>query len=256
MYTIRVAAGVAFVLGAAACGGADDDAASTVMPDVVGLQLDVALDDIEGAGFEDDVDVISDATFGVIDESNWQVCEQSPAAGEPLADAPELTVDRSCDESSTESTSVTTEDVPESTEPPSTTAAEPARDEILTVANSPEFAAFLAEPDYCSDAIGAFASAHTGQTIEFDGSVVTADNFSSDPQRQHILVSPGDLGPESVTGPAFQYRDVNITDLNFTGPSAPDSVSPGDKLHVVAEIEEYNSTQCLVFLNPVSTQVR
>jgi beta-lactam-binding protein with PASTA domain len=80
------------VLGLAAC-GTDEDA---VMPDVAGKRLDVALSDIKHAGYEDAPEVISDAMFGVLDESNWVVCEQEPAPGEALEETPRLTVDRSC----------------------------------------------------------------------------------------------------------------------------------------------------------------
>ncbi len=68
------------------------------MPDVQGKTLDVAMSDIEHAGSADDVDVDGGGLFGIVDESNWQVCEQSPAAGEVVTDAPRLTVDRSCDD--------------------------------------------------------------------------------------------------------------------------------------------------------------
>ena len=67
------------------------------MPDVVGKRLDVALSDVERAGFSDEVEVLGGGFFGVVDESNWKVCEQSPAAGE-LVSAPRLTVDRTCDD--------------------------------------------------------------------------------------------------------------------------------------------------------------
>ena len=80
------------LLGLTGCGS--DEAA--VMPDVTGLQLDVALSDIERAGFTDEVDVLGGGMFGVVDESNWVVCEQEPGAGQSLNTAPRLTVDRSC----------------------------------------------------------------------------------------------------------------------------------------------------------------
>jgi hypothetical protein len=82
------------------------------MPDVVGRQLDVAQSDIKRAGFEDEVEVVGGGTFGIIDESNWTVCEQLPAAGKAIAVDPRLTVDRSCDDGADQST----------TQPPTTTA--------------------------------------------------------------------------------------------------------------------------------------
>lgn len=68
----------------------------SVMPDVVGNRLDVAQNDIERAGFGGDVEVVGGGLFGVIDESNWIVCEQSPAPGETITE-PRLIVDRECD---------------------------------------------------------------------------------------------------------------------------------------------------------------
>jgi PASTA domain len=76
--------------------GCGSDAKDTVMPDVTGQQLDVALSDIERAGFSQDVEILGGGMFGVVDESNWQVCEQLPAAGKPISEEPRLTVDRSC----------------------------------------------------------------------------------------------------------------------------------------------------------------
>ena len=105
-------------LGIAGCGSGSGDVAdpAIVMPNVVGLQLDVALSDIERAGINDEVEVLSDGTFGVLDESNWQVCEQLPAAEEKADVAPRLTVDRSCPNLTAESDSTET--------PPTTSDAE------------------------------------------------------------------------------------------------------------------------------------
>ena len=84
-------------VGLAGCAsGGDGVNPGVVMPDVVGQQLDVALSDIERAGVDDEVEVLGGGTFGVVDESNWQVCEQLPGAGQTVTDAPRLTVDRSC----------------------------------------------------------------------------------------------------------------------------------------------------------------
>lgn len=66
------------------------------MPDVTGKKLDVANSDIKLAGFEDEVEVIGGGVFGVVQESNWEVCEQTPAPGEPLTKAPRLKIDRDC----------------------------------------------------------------------------------------------------------------------------------------------------------------
>jgi endonuclease YncB( thermonuclease family) len=74
--------------------GADED---VVMPDVESKRLDVALSDLERAGVEDDAEVLGGGMFGVLDESNWEVCDQEPTAGGVVGSAPRLTVDRTCD---------------------------------------------------------------------------------------------------------------------------------------------------------------
>ena len=81
-------------------------ATATVMPDVVGKQLDVAKNDIKSAGFKDKVEIIGGGTLGVVVDGNWKVCAQSPEAGQALTGAPKLTVDRSCGGGATESTTI------------------------------------------------------------------------------------------------------------------------------------------------------
>ena len=92
MKAIRVAQatfGALLVLALTACGSGDP----SVMPDVTGTQLDVAKSDIERAGFGGDVEIVGGGLFGVVDDTNWLVCEQEPAAGEAIA-KPRLVVDR------------------------------------------------------------------------------------------------------------------------------------------------------------------
>lgn len=88
-----IAMGVAVALILSGCSSETEPA---VMPDVVGMTLDVAESDIERAGYTKSVEVLGGGMFGVIDESNWEVCEQLPAAGSVIDVEPRLTVDRSC----------------------------------------------------------------------------------------------------------------------------------------------------------------
>ncbi len=67
-----------------------------VMPDVTGTRLDVALSDIKHAGIDDEVEIVGGGLFGIQNESNWEVCEQSPLAGEPEDGAPRVIVERDC----------------------------------------------------------------------------------------------------------------------------------------------------------------
>jgi hypothetical protein len=76
----------------AACGGED-----AVMPDLTAKRLDVALSDLDRAGYGDEPEVLGGGMFGVVDESNWTVCDQAPAPGETVTSTPRLTVDRSCE---------------------------------------------------------------------------------------------------------------------------------------------------------------
>lgn len=243
MKTLRWAAVLVLVGGFAACGGSDEDAAkASVMPDVVGRKLDVALNQIKSAGFEDDVDIEGGGAFGVVNESNWTVCEQSPAAGKSIADGPQLTVDRSCDDGSAEEA----EEASTTTSSPQPEPEQP----TLTASTNDDFKSLLALSDDCSDAIGTFASQYGGRNIEFDGTIGALNNHDDYETRYDILVRVGE-----TIGPNFQFRDVGMSDLHFAG-DVPESIRVGDNLHVVARVEEYIAGQCLLLLDPVSTGVR
>jgi len=96
--------GVLLIVVLALTGGDDPAAPGTttrtptvarfVVPDVVGLRLDVARDRVEQEGF--DVERSGGGLFGVVVESNWQVDDQTPAAGTQLVRGAtvELHVDR------------------------------------------------------------------------------------------------------------------------------------------------------------------
>ena len=99
------------------------------MPDVESSRLDLGLSDLERAGFaEDDVEVVGGGAFGIVDESNWQVCEQEPAAGEESPDGTaRLVVDRTCDEPEKAPTEEPSATAPTEAEP------SPAEPETFTV---------------------------------------------------------------------------------------------------------------------------
>lgn len=80
-------------------GSDSEPEASIEMPDLVSSRLDVAISDLAALGVnEDDIEVVGGGSFGVLDESNWTVCEQRPGAGDSLLDNVRLIVDRSCPE--------------------------------------------------------------------------------------------------------------------------------------------------------------
>ena len=72
----------------------EDPVREVAVPDVAGEQLDVARERVEAAGFA--VDVSGGGTFGVVEESNWVVGDQTPPPGEALApgDVVTLTAER------------------------------------------------------------------------------------------------------------------------------------------------------------------
>ena len=244
MRALRLIVALAVFLGLTGCGSDKNAVKNAVMPDVTGKKLDVAKSAIEKAGYKDDIKVEGGGLFGVINESNWEVCKQSPAAGQTVSDAPRLSVDRSC----------------EAAAPPSKTSSkapaqssEPHAKPVLTADNSKEFAQLLKVGDGCDGAVAPFAAKYSGRTIEFDGSI---SSKADDGTRYDLLVAPGDKGPNSAVGPNFKFEAVSVSDLNFAGSKAPNSVREGDRFQFVAKVGEYNQDQCLLFLEPVSTKVR
>jgi hypothetical protein len=148
------------------------------------------------------------------------------------------------------------EEPSEKPEPETSESSEPDAEQILTPENNEELAALLAVSDYCDDTVGSFATKYDDRTIEFDGSIALMANHGDFNTRYDFLIAPGDQGPEATRGPAFKFEDVNVLDLHLTGPNIPDAVGTGDLLHVVARVDEYNPTQCLFFLDPVTTEIR
>ncbi|WP_405475172.1 DUF4839 domain-containing protein [Streptomyces sp. NBC_00009] len=138
---------------------------------------------------------------------------------------------------------------------PTPTTAESAATEVITPQNNPEFAALL-KADSCDDANLDFATKHGGQTVAFNGSIVSMAPHGDYDTRYDFLLGPGDKGPNTTVGPAFKYQDVNIFDLKLTGKKIPATVGAGDKFRFVAKVGKFNADQCVFFLDPVSTENR
>jgi hypothetical protein len=243
---LGVLGAIVLVAGLSGCGGSSSSSDSTKsMPDVVGKQLDVALSDIKSAGFAGKVDVSGGGTFGVVNEANWQVCSQAPDAGQALSGTPKVTVDRSCDGGSTETTATSNSTM--TTAPPSVT---------LTVANNADLAALLAERNDCSDAVQQFAAKYPGAMIEFDANIANVAQYGDTKTRYDFLVRGGDSSEAGSTGPNFKIENANTFDLYLTGPNIPAYLEAGNKIHIVAKVVEFNKTQCLLFIEPVSISMR
>lgn len=151
------------------------------------------------------------------------------------------------DKSTNESNKTTAVAKPSS--PFSPTPTESPAAQVITSQNNPKFAALL-KLDYCDEANLDFASKHQGETIAFNGSIVDMAPHGEYKTRYDLLLGVGKKGP------AFKYEDVNIGDLNLTGTRIPATVGEGDRFRFVAEVVEFNATQCLFHLKPISTEVR
>lgn len=164
------------------------NAAQKVMPNVTGKRLDLAEADIQQAGLdEDNIKIVGGGRLGVLNKSNWTVCSQSPAAGQPLPSEPQLTIDRSCPGTATSSTT------PSSSTPASSPAASTSRassEATLTAKNSKDLAALLKVQDYCAPSVEAFATKYAGRKIEFDGSITALSPHGSYETRFDIGVAP------------------------------------------------------------------
>ncbi|MER5960266.1 DUF4839 domain-containing protein [Streptomyces sp. NPDC001893] len=138
---------------------------------------------------------------------------------------------------------------------PTPTAVESAATEVITPQNDPEFAALL-KADSCDDANLDFATKHGGQTVAFNGSIVSMAPHGDYDTRYDFLLGPGDKGPNTTVGPAFKYEDVNTFDLKLIGKKIRATVGAGDKFRFVAKVGKFNADQCVFFLDPVSTEIR
>jgi len=257
MFALRFAAplvAVALIVGG--CGGEKEVA----MPNVTSKKLDVAYDKLKAAGFDDKdkIKVDGGGLFGIVVESNWTVCKQSPAPGEPVAETMELSVKKSCKK---KPISKSSEDKPAPTAA-STTKPKPTKDApakqpaIITAKNNREFASLLKLGDDCSDKIGRFAEKYADKKFKFDGSISAFAAHDGRRTRFDMLVGPGDKGANSSRGPSFQFYDKNAFDLNLTGKNIPDNLMVNQKYTFTASIEEWNAGGCQLRLRPIETKTR
>jgi len=250
MRSLRFAVPLVIVLGLVGCGAGKD----TTMPNVTGKKLDDAYAAIKEAGIDDKdkVKIDGGGTFGVVMESNWTVCDQSPAAGNAITGAPRLTVDRSCGDEGEEQSEKPSED----TTPEATASAKPEIPETLTAQNSKEFAAVLRVSNECDDKFKRFAEKYAEHQIAFDGSIAAMAQHGDTETRFDMLVGPGDKGVNTSTGPQFHFYDKNSLDMNLTGSKVPEYIKAGQEYRFVAQVGEYNEDTCLWRLSPVETKVR
>ena len=129
-------------------------------------------------------------------------------------------------------------------------------EEVLNVNNCEELAALLSLKDEFDPSIAEFASKYQGRAIEFDGNVAYVSPHEGYSTRFDYLIYAGDYSESMVSGPSFQFEDVNYYDLHLEGDNVPDSFEVGLNIHVVAKIKEYNSESGLFKLEPVAITMR
>ncbi|UYY83591.1 DUF4839 domain-containing protein (plasmid) [Arthrobacter sp. YA7-1] len=125
----------------------------------------------------------------------------------------------------------------------------------LTVQNNADLAALLAAPEPSSEQIQVFATKYQGRAIEFDANVADVAQHDNYKMIYDMLVIAGDYSTTHQVGPAFQFSGVSMFDLHLASTGLP-LVKTGDNVHLVAQVEDYNATQNLFFLKPVSTTIR
>lgn len=129
-------------------------------------------------------------------------------------------------------------------------------EEVLNVNNCEEFAALLSLKDEFDPSIAEFASKYQGRTIEFDGNVAYVSPHEGYSTRFDYLIYAGDYSESIVSGPSFQFENVNYYDLHLEGDNVPDSFDVGLNIHIVAKIDEYDSGTGLFKLDPVTITIR
>ncbi|WP_371031210.1 DUF4839 domain-containing protein [Pseudoclavibacter sp. JSM 162008] len=149
---------------------------------------------------------------------------------------------------------VETEAVP--TSEPTAAAVEAAPPTVLTPETNADLAALLTQGDSCDPSIPAFVEKYKGQRISFPANIGYMQNHGSYDTRYDILIVAGDYSETSAPGPAMQFRDVNtVSDLNYVG-TVPDAVGVGTNLLLTVEAAEYESSSCLLLLEPIETAIR
>lgn len=233
-----------------ALSGCGSEKTPPAMPKVEGLTLDAAKAELKKAGLEKDPEVSGGGAIGIVREKNWTVCAQTPAAGHPAGAAPKLSVARDCAPTPVStSAAATTTSAPVTSQAPEPSAA-PSTRRLTT--KDPQFEQILALGDNCSPDIEAFAAAHQGDELEFDGNVLDVQSHGDAKTRFDFLLGAGPRGGQGTKGPAFKLEDKNAFDLKGGG-KVPESISAGQHARFVVKVDRYNPTQCLLYVDPVST---
>lgn len=134
--------------------------------------------------------------------------------------------------------------------------AEAERGETITVENNGELSYILSTKDEFDSKIKEFADKYAGEMIEFDAHTADVSKNEDYDTRFNYLIHAGDYSTTSVSGPNFQFHDVNYGDLNLVGDNIPDTFGVGLNIRVIARVGEYNEISGLFQLEPVAITMR
>ena len=134
--------------------------------------------------------------------------------------------------------------------------AEAERGETITTENNSELAYILSTKDEFDSKIQEFTNKYAGEMIEFDALIADVSKNEDYKTRFNYLIHAGDYSTTSVSGPNFQFHDVNYGDLNLVGDNVPETFGVGLNIHVIARVGEYNEISGLFQLEPIAITMR
>lgn len=123
----------------------------------------------------------------------------------------------------------------------------------LTVDNCEELAEILSKKGETDPSYVNFASKYKGKIIEFDGSIDYLTNHGNYKTRYDMLISVGDYSETDFFGPIFKFEEIGTSKIDF---GDQDQFTAGTNVHIIAEVDSFNSSSYLFFLKPISISVR
>lgn len=126
----------------------------------------------------------------------------------------------------------------------------------LTAENNTDLATLLTLRDPCDPSVSTFANKYNGQVIEFDGCVTSMQKHGNYDTRYDMLIGSGDFDENSMRGPNFHLTDVNAFDMDLDTLYLEEVLCVGKNIHIIAEVDDYNSNSSLFELNVISVTVR
>lgn len=123
----------------------------------------------------------------------------------------------------------------------------------ITVDNNSEFSAVLNNNTDDDSPYITFANKYNNQIIELDGHIEYLGLYDDYNTRWEALIVSGDWAgwEASYTGPVFKTQDFNMQEVKFEG-----LMETEINIHVVGRIMEYNETQQLFFIDPITITQR